>query len=86
MEAAAVQIPERLKEDKNLYNKLLSDAKSYMVTDLSTGEVDKLATYDSAPNIERVPGEVVAGEKHDEFHVDDEKLYDLLVKLFYKKV
>ena len=86
VEAAAVQIPERLKEDKNLYNKLLSDAKSYMVTDLSTGEVDKLATYDSAPNIERVPGEVVAGEKHDEFHVDDEKLYDLLVKLFYKKV
>lgn len=86
VEAAAVQIPERLKEDKNLYNKLLSDAKPYMVTDLSTGEVDKLATYDSAPNIERVPGEVVAGEKHDEFHVDDEKLYDLLVKLFYKKV
>ena len=86
VEAAAVQIPERLKEDKNLYNKLLSDAKPYMVTDLTTGEIDRLATYDSAPNIEQVPGNVIAGEKHDEYHVDDEKLYDLLVKLFYKKV
>ena len=57
-----------------------------MVTDLSTGEVEKLTTYASQPNIVKVPGEVVAGEKHDEYHVDDEKLYDLLVKLFYKKV
>lgn len=86
VEAAAVQLPERLKEEKDLYKRLLSDAEPYMVTDLSTGEVDKLTTYDSKPNIEKVPGEVVAGEKHDEFHVDDEKLYDLLVKLFYKKV
>lgn len=86
VEAAAVQLPERLKEDKDLYKRLLSDAEPYMVTDLSTGEVDKMTTYDNKPNIEKVPGKVIAGEKHDEFHVDDERLYDLLVKLFYKKV
>lgn len=86
IEAAAVQLPERLKQDPNLYKRLLKDADPYMVTDLSAGEVDKLTTYESQPNIVKVPGEVIAGEKHDEYHVDDEKLYDLLVKLFYKKV
>lgn len=86
IEAAALQLPNRLKQDSNLYKRLWKDADPYMVTDLSTGEVEKLTTYASQPNIVKVPGEVVAGEKHDEYHVDDEKLYDLLVKLFYKKV
>lgn len=86
VQAAALQLPKQLKEDSELYKQLISGAKLYMVTDLSTGEIDKFISYKSESEMERVPGDVVAGEKHDEFHVDDEKLYDLLVKLFYKKV
>lgn len=36
--------------------------------------------------IEKVPGEVKQGEEHDEFIVDNEKLRDLVIKLFYKPV
>ena len=35
---------------------------------------------------EMVPGEVVEGYEHDEFYVDDEKLYEIIMKLFYKPV
>lgn len=86
VEAAAVQLPQRAKEDPNLYMKMFSSAEQYMVTDLSTGELEKLSTYESGLEIEKVPGEVKAGDLHDEFYVNDEELYDLLIKLFYKKI
>lgn len=86
VEAVAVQLPERAKEDPNLYMKLFSSAEQYMVSDLSTSELEKLSTYESYLEIEQVPGEVKAGDLHDEFYVNDEELYDLLIKLFYKKI
>lgn len=86
VEAVAVQLPERAKEDPNLYMKLFSSAEQYMVSDLSTSELEKLSTYESHLEIEQVPGEVKAGDLHDEFYVNDEELYDLLIKLFYKKI
>ena len=33
--------------------------------------LEKIASYDMNPEILKVPGEVQAGEEHDEFHVDD---------------
>lgn len=36
-------------------------------------------------NIYKVPGEVVSGEIYDEYHVDEEQLKDLSIRLFYIK-
>ena len=33
-----------------------------------------------------VPGEAVEGEDHDEYHVDDNALYEKIIETFYKKV
>ena len=38
------------------------------------------------PEIFIVPGEVQAGEEHDEFHVDDASLQEMIVNIFYKEV
>ena len=33
-----------------------------------------------------VPGEAVEGEDHDEYHVDDNALYEKMIETFYKNV
>jgi len=59
--------------------------KPYLVTDLSADQINDLARYQlDDSGTEYVPGEAVAGEEHEEFHVDDEKLQKLLIEMFYK--
>ena len=43
-------------------------------------------TYDSAQDMHSVPGEVVMGEQFEEFHVDEEGLYQLILDVFYDRV
>ncbi len=43
-------------------------------------------TYDSTQGVRQVPGEVVMGEQFEEFHADDEGLYQLILDVFYDKV
>ena len=35
---------------------------------------------------EYVPGKVVPGEKNEEFHVDEDALQKLVLKMFYKEI
>ena len=58
-------------------------ADPYLQSDLSASEVQALAEYEMAETYE-VPGENVAGELHDEFHVDEQALRDLVIQLFYE--
>ena len=59
--------------------------KPYLVTDLSADQINNLARYQlDDSGTEYVPGEAVAGEEHEEFHVDDEKLQKILIEMFYK--
>ena len=43
-------------------------------------------SYDSAQDMHSVPGEVVMGEQFEEFHVDEEGLYQLILDVFYDRV
>ncbi len=43
-------------------------------------------TYDSTQGVRQIPGEVVMGEQFEEFHADDEGLYQLILDVFYDKV
>lgn len=49
------------------------------ISDLVTYEYDESAMY-------TVPGETVKGEKYEEYYVDDEALYDLIIQTFYEEV
>lgn len=72
--------------DSAVYDTLIDSASPYMVSDLTAEEMKALADYKMTDSIEKVPGEVQAGEEHDEYMVDDEKLQELLIKMFYKQV
>ena len=64
--------------------------EDYMVTNLDISKVAYLTKSlgkisFSEGNFQTVPGEVVAGKEHAEYHVDDEKLYEMILETFYVK-
>ena len=78
------QVKERASGNPSLYDTLLDAVSPYMVSDLTAEEMKALSDYQMEEEIEKVPGEVQSGEKHDEYIVDDEKLFEILLKVFYK--
>ena len=61
-------------------------SQSYITTDLSFQMLEKITSYDMEPEILKVPGEVRAGEEHDEFYVDDAGLKEMILHIFYREV
>ena len=50
-----------------------------LLSELVTYEFDESRMY-------TVPGETRMGEVYEEFYVDDDALYDLIIQVFYKEV
>lgn len=66
-------------------NRLMSVAGDYIETDLD-GETLKLLAGSTVTETCKVPGEVVEGELHNEYHVDEQGLRELVIRLFYRPV
>lgn len=60
----------------------------YLVTNLNFADlVENLLGYDFQPErMYTVPGETVKGEKFEEYNVDQEAFYDLIIQIFYQEV
>ena len=71
--------------DSAAYEKLLDSAEPYLTTDLTAEELKNLKNYTIHQEIETVPGTAAPGEEHEEFTVDDQALYELILELFYIK-
>lgn len=64
-------------------------AEEYIYSNIDYARLaDELSgmTYDSSEGIRDLPGEVVMGDTLEEFHVDDDGLYQLILDVFYDKV
>lgn len=69
-----------------LYDIIYPAISSYLVTDMSGDDIVELASYDlRADETSYAPGEVVQGEEHDEFYIDEEALLEMIVDIFYVK-
>ena len=68
----------------NMYEAL----KPYMVTNMGNDLLANLlsATFDSKNGVQDIPGEGVQGELHDEYHIDESQLYELVLQVFYEEV
>lgn len=93
MSAFADTLLEKTRKDLTLPVKILNKMANYMVTDVSMDEITYLATkildytFDF-DNIRSIEGEVVQpeGEKYEQFHVDYDMLYELILEMFYEEV
>lgn len=68
------------------YQTFYSLLEPYTVTDLSADQINELASCDLDDDVETVPGTLQAGEEHDEFYVDDDALYALIIDMFYQEI
>ncbi len=85
------QVKEQTAADISLPVKLYNEITNYMVTDVSVDEVAYLTSIASGYTFEKehmysLTGETVMGEKFEEFYVDEEALYELILQLFYEPV
>ncbi|MFI3237731.1 MAG: LCP family protein [Lachnospiraceae bacterium] len=82
---------DRVKEDILFIPNIYQIIQEYMVTDIALDEASYLASsfyeysFDEA-NIYSIPGETLQGEVFEEFYVDEECLYDLMIEIFYQEV
>ena len=74
-------------ENGNYYETFSSILEPYMVLDMAAKDVNELAEYGLASeDIYEVPGEVQAGAEHDEFIVNEDELYEMVINMFYRPV
>lgn len=88
LKASAEKAKSLTEKDANFVVSLYESLQPYMVTNMGNDVFVKLsqATLDSTDKIQDVPGEKVEGEVYDEYHVDKDKLYELLLQMFYEEV
>lgn len=67
------------------YDKILNVAEPYMATDIDAEMLKSLSEYEMNEEVRKVEGENKMGQEHDEFYVDDEALYELILDVFYVK-
>lgn len=87
LEAFAAKAKAVATKDQDFAVTLLESVEDYVVTNIGMDMYVKLleASYEKE-DIHTVPGEGVAGESFDEYHVDEEQLYELVLQMFYKEV
>lgn len=87
MDAFMAQASEKMKvAGVGVLDSILDANSEYFATDLTADEMKEMTEYQMDPEVIKVPGTVVAGEEHDEYVVDDEKLMEICINLFYKPV
>lgn len=79
-----------MKENPMLPVALFQELRPYMTTDLNAEKAAYLAGMAAgfdfgATDIKKVEGETVMGEKYEEFYVDEDALYELILDTFYEE-
>lgn len=82
------KVQEMSAQDAGIVTDLYEGIQDYMVTNMGNDQFVKLLDASKhAPVVsETVPGEGAAGAYHDEYHVDEEELYKLIIRMFYEEV
>ena len=88
MKAVSERAKEKSTEDTGFIVKMYENLRPYMVTNIGNDVLADLseAKFDSETGVVDIPGEGVEGELHDEYHVDETQLYELVLQMFYEEV
>lgn len=79
---------EKALEDAGFATELYTVLEPYMVTSIGNDQFVKLMESAAEGDVQEgwtVPGEGVEGKSYDEYHVDDDALYEKMIETFYKE-
>lgn len=79
---------EGMANDIDAIDRMHASVEDYLVTSPDFAEImAEVGGYHFDPEkMYTVPGETVMGEKFEEYHVDDDALYDLILEIFYDDI
>lgn len=85
LKALIPRIQEKMKMNPSFVGDLLKEIEPYTVTNMGNDIFVKLlnAAGNSTLDTQNVPGEGVEGQIYDEYHVNEEELYKLVLSTFY---
>lgn len=88
LKALIPRLQEKLQADSSFVGDMLNDIQPYTVTNMGNDVFVKLlnAAGNSSLETQTVPGEGVEGQNFDEYHVNDDELYRLVLSMFYNKI
>lgn len=89
LDAAFAQVETQYEKSPEIVTELYEALSSYLVTNMGNDLFVELmdSAYSGAEVTTcTVPGESVVGEQYDEYHVDDDALYEMVIETFYDKV
>lgn len=88
MEAFAETAKAQWTEDTNFVANMSESLKPYMVTNIGNDVLAKLlqADYGEGETFRDIPGEKVNGAEYDEYWVNNDQLFELIIEMFYKEV
>ena len=82
--ALIAEVKEKAGKSGGYYETYQSVLAPYLVTDLNANQINRLTEYSLSGEVFYVPGEIEASGEHEEFLVDEEKLKEIILKMFYK--
>ncbi|MDY5577754.1 MAG: LCP family protein [Lachnospiraceae bacterium] len=82
--ALIAEVKEKAGKSGDYYETYQSVLAPYLVTDLNANQINRLTEYSLSGEVFYVPGEIEASGEHEEFLVDEEKLKEMILKMFYK--
>lgn len=79
---------EQAKQDKGSILRMYEAAEDYMIESVDFVRLaENLTDYEfRESDLYTVPGEVFAGERYEEFYVDEDGLYQMIIDIFYEPV
>lgn len=88
LEAFAEKARQKAAQDSSFVIDLYEEVEPYTVTNMGNDLFAKLLTAsgNTSAEVNTVPGEAVEGKSFDEYHVDEEKLTEILIEMFYRKL
>lgn len=88
LKALIPKLQEKMQTNSSFVGSLLDDIQPYTVTNIGNDVFVKLlnAAGNSTLETQTVPGEGVEGKYYDEYHVNEDELYGLILSMFYHKI
>ena len=69
----------------DMYDMLYSSGEDYLVSNLTADTIKKYADYDIDDEYLIVPGTMKTVENHDQYTVNQDQLYEMIINLFYQE-
>ncbi|MGN0435020.1 MAG: LCP family protein [Wujia sp.] len=86
--ALAAKLKETANDNKKLLLNAYNEVEDYVVNSVDFAElIDETSGYSfDSSDMYSIPGEMKMGERFEEYYVDEEALYDLIIQVFYVEV